>query len=436
MVIRPVRMSIQIALAVILAQALIGGAVRAQDVGAGDAAPRDYVAEVRANFTSEARAYWTTKVVLGLVGTLFGILIGGAFLFTRLSARIRDFAHAGAPNHYGRALIYLTVYSVIGFVLSSPLSWYSGHAIEHQYELSNQSFGGWLGDELKGLLVSIVMFGGTGLLALAYLAIRRSPHRWWVHLAFGSIPVVVVLTLLQPLVIDPLFNKFTPLENQQLKQQIVDLAGRTGIPGRNVYQVDRSKQTKKFNAYVTGFGASQRIVLWDTTLEGMETDEILFVMGHEMGHYRLGHIWKGIAFYSVLAFGLFFGSGLFMTWAVRRFGDRWGFTELGDLASIPLFGIALSLVGLLAQPLINGYSRTIEHDSDTFALEVTHLNDAGARAFMKLGAQNKANPEPPPLLKWFSYSHPPLVERVRYALEYRPWEEGAPNRQFRPVAER
>ncbi len=399
-----------------------------------ESSTRDYLTEVRANYTPEARNYWTTQVVLDVGGTLYGILVGLLFLFTRLSARIRDFAHRHAPNLYGRGLIYLTLYSLIAFVLSFPLSWYSGFAVEHQYALSNQSFGAWIGDELKGLAIGIAVFGGTGLVALAYFAIRKSPRRWWIHLAIGSVPVVIIFSLLTPLVIDPMFNKFVPLKNQELKQQILDLAGRAGIPGRNVYEVDKSKQTKKYNAYVSGWGASQRIVLWDTILEGMEPDEILFVMGHEMGHYRLGHIWKGIGFFSILAFGLFFGAGVFMTWAVRRFGGSWGFTELHDLASIPLFGIALSLVGLLAQPLSSSYSRFIEHESDTFALEVTHMNDAGARAFMKLGLQNKSNPEPPLVIKWFRYSHPPLIERVRYALEYRPWEEGKPNQKFQPVA--
>jgi len=394
----------------------------------------DYLAEVRANYTPEARNYWTTQVVLDLFGTLYGIVIGLVFLFTGLSARIRDFAHRHAPNLYGRGLIYITIYSLIAFVLSFPLSWYSGFQVEHQYALSNQSFGAWIGDELKGLAIGIALFGGTGLIALAYFAMRKSPRRWWIHLAIGSVPVVVILTLLQPLVIDPMFNKFVPLQNQELKAQILSLAEKAGIPGRNVYEVDKSKQTKKFNAYVSGWGASQRIVLWDTTLKGMEPDEILFVMGHEMGHYRLGHIWKGIGFFSVLAFGLFFGSGLFMTWAVGRMGSRWGFTELHDLASIPLFGIALSLVGLLAQPLSSSFSRILEHESDTFALEVTHMNDAGARAFMKLGSQNKSNPEPPAIIKWFRYSHPPLIERVRYALEYHPWQEGKPNLKFKPVA--
>jgi STE24 endopeptidase len=391
-----------------------------------------YVAELRAGFTSENRAYWTTRVVLEIAALLLGIAAGFFLLFSGWSARLRDVAMR-ARGRYLRTLVYFALYSATMFLLFLPLAVYSGWILERQYDLTTQSFGGWIGDELKGLLVSIVFLGGTGLVALAYLAIERHPRRWWLHLAVGSIPVVIVSTLIQPILIDPLFNRFEPLRDEQLRARIVALAAEAGIPGRNVYEVDKSKQTKKYNAYVSGFGASQRIVLWDTILAGMDDDELLFVMGHEMGHYRLGHIWKGIAFFSVLAFAVFFGCGVFMTWATRRFGPRWGFRELHDLASMPLFAIALSLAGLVAQPMVNAYSRSIEREADTFGLEVTRLNDAAARAFVKLAAQNRSNPEPPLLLEWFQYSHPPVVQRVTHALVYRPWEAGQPNRKFHPA---
>jgi STE24 endopeptidase len=183
---------------------------------------------------------------------------------------------------------------------------------------------------------------------------------------------------------------------------------------------------------VTGFGTSQRIVLWDTTLKGMKEDEILFVMGHEMGHYKLAHIWKGIVRYSLLSVGLLFFAWATMTWAVRRFGGRWGFSELHDIASMPLLLAALTVATFIAEPASNSYSRRVEHEADIFALEVTRMNDAGARAYIKLAAQNRSNPEPPFLIKVFQYSHPPLIERIRFALSFKPWEEGKPNQLYRP----
>ena len=396
----------------------------------GGRSAADYLAEVRANFTGEAKEYWTRNVTLNYAGMGFGILVSLVFLFSGLSARIRDFAHLKARGRYGRMLIYLTIYTLLSFVISFPLSWYQGFALEHQYQLSNQSFGAWFGDELKGLGIGIVMTAVIPLVMLAYLAIEKI-RLWWMALAIGSVPVIVILTLLQPIVIDPMFNKFTPLEDQALKQQIVDLAAKAGIPGRNVYQVDKSAQTKKFNAYVTGFGASQRIVLWDTTLKSMSKDEILFVMAHEMGHYVLAHIWKGLAAVSVLAFVAFGLVAWLTNTALARFGARWGVHEVADLAALPLLLAVLSLVGWGLAPLTNAMSRGIEHEADVFALEATHDNDAGARAFLKLAAANKSDPEPAGWVKFMLFTHPPLGERIQFALDYRPWEKGEPNRAYR-----
>jgi Zn-dependent protease with chaperone function len=331
-------------------------------------------------------------------------------------------------------LVFLTLFLLVTFVLELPLAWFSGYALEHRFGLSNQSLASWLGDEVKGLVVGVVTFGVLPILALAYLAIARSPRRWWLWISFATLPLMVAGTLLQPLVVDPLFNRFTPLRDHALRDRIVTLAERAGIPGRRVFEVDKSAQTKKFNAYVTGFGASQRIVLWDTMLQGMEDDEILFVMSHEMGHYRLGHIWKGIALYALLNFVLFFLVARIAGAALVRWGPRWGIAELSDIASLPLLATVMTLLSLDGQPLVNGVSRSIEHEADVFAMEVTRDHDGGARAFLKLGTQNRSNPEPRALVKTFLYTHPPLVERIRFALEYRPWEEGRPNRFFREAA--
>jgi Zn-dependent protease with chaperone function len=269
------------------------------------------------------------------------------------------------------------------------------------------------------------------ILWLVYTAIAKSPRRWWLWLALGTLPLVVAGTLIGPLVIDPVFNKFTPLRNQELKTRILDLAAKAGIPGRNVFEVNKSEQTKKYNAYVSGFGVSQRIVLWDTILEGMTEDEILYVMGHEMGHYKLGHIWRGIAFTSALSLLLFFLCGRIAGWGMARFGRSWGFTELHDVASLPLLYATLSLVVFLVQPLIHAHARNVETEADVYGLELTHDNDAAARAFVKLGSQNKSNPEPSVFVKYALYSHPPDAERLRLAMSYRPWEEGRPNRFFK-----
>jgi Zn-dependent protease with chaperone function len=266
-----------------------------------------------------------------------------------------------------------------------------------------------------------------------YTVVRRFPRGWWLVLALGTLPVIVGVMVIQPVVVEPLFNRFTPLQDKQLETQILEVAGRAGIPARHVFQVDKSRQTHKYNAYVTGFGPSQRIVLWDTTLEGMEADEILFVVGHEAGHYRLGHIWFFMVVVTLLAFVFFWLCAVLLPPAIRRWGGRWGFHELHDVASVPLFVAAITVFSFVVQPGVNGLSRHIERESDTFGLEVTHLNDAAARAFIKLASQNRSNPDPSRAVEFFLYSHPPLVQRVRFAQTYRPWEEGRPNRVFKPA---
>jgi Zn-dependent protease with chaperone function len=247
-----------------------------------------------------------------------------------------------------------------------------------------------------------------------------------------AIPVIVTGALIEPVLIDPVFNRFTPLDDQRLKGEILTLAERAGIPASNVYVVNKSAQTKKFNAYVNGIGASQRIVLWDTTLHGMRDDEILFVMGHEMGHYRLHHVWKGLGLESLLWLVLFTITAVLATRAMRRFSRRWGFDEMHDVASIPLIVLTISVLALLAQPLANAVTREFEHEADIYALELTHANDAGARAFIALASQNRSDPEPPAFVELTEYTHPPLIERIRFALGYHPWDQGEPNQLYEP----
>jgi Zn-dependent protease with chaperone function len=345
---------------------------------------------------------------------------------------MRDVARGLSRRTYVQVLVYLALYLVMGFVLGFPLAFYQGFALEHRYGLSTEGFGPWFLDLLKDLAVSLVFLGVVPLVRLAYVPIRRFPRRWWLVLGLGALPVILAGTFIQPLVVDPLFNRFTPLENKRLEARILEVADRAGIPARHVFQVDRSRQTRKFNAYVSGFGPSQRIVLWDTVLRGMTSDEIVFVVGHEAAHYRLRHMWWVILFFTGLSFVFFRLSAGFVRWSMARWGGRWGFTELHDIASLPLFVVALTLFSFLAQPGVNAFSRRLERDADTFGLELTRTNDAAASAFMKLGSQNRADPEPAPFVEFFQYSHPPLLERMRYALAYRPWEEGRPNRFHRP----
>jgi STE24 endopeptidase len=282
-------------------------------------------------------------------------------------------------------------------------------------------------------VTTVVALGVLPLIALAWRLIQRSPRRWWLWLAALTLPVTLALMLLEPVVFDPLFNRFQPLQDASLRTEVLALARRAGIPARHVYEVDMSTRTRKLNAYVNGFGASQRVVFWDTTLRRMKRDEILFVTGHEMGHYVLGHAWETLLLISAGAYlGFWLCARLVALW-LAIFGRTWGVEGLDDLAALPVLALSLTLVALLAAPATNALSRRAEHEADIYGLEITHDNDAAARAFLKLAQDNRSDPAPTPLVRVLLYSHPPLADRIRFALDYRPWAHGQANRYWRPA---
>ena len=430
-----------------LADSLRAGSLHSDSLRAGSrAAPApagaltpapDRLAQAYASFTSENRAYARIRVALRLLAPWYGVLAGMFLLFTRLSARFRDVAHGLGRHLYVRVLVYFTLYTLAMFLLSLPLAWYEEYAVEHQFALSTQSWFGWLGDSLKSVVFSIVAVGVVPVLSIAWASLERAPRRWWLWLAAGTLPVALAAVLLQPIVFDPLFHRFTPLPDSPLRHELLDLAARAGIPARHVYEIDMSSTTRKLNAYVNGFGASQRIVLWDTTLRAMKRDEILFVMGHEMGHYALGHIWKFVLFLGAGAYLVFFLVARIHAWGVRRFAGLWGLQgadSVADLAAMPMLAIAISLVLTASTPAVNALTRATEHEADVFGLELTHDNDAAERAFLQLAAGNRSDPDPPRWIELLLYDHPPLAARIRFAHEYRPWARGEKPRFYPPAA--
>ena len=395
---------------------------------------RDYLAEAHASFSAENRAYAGARVVLRLLGPLYGILIGLLIMFTGLSVRFRDIAMGLGHRRYVRVLVYFALYSTTVFLLGLPLAWYEEFALEHQFGLSTETLGNWCLDSFKGQVLSIVVVGVLPLLSLAWGAIEKSPRRWWLWLALGTLPVMLAGTLLEPVLLDPVFNKFTPLQDTVLRGEILALGQRAGIPARHVFQVDMSKRTRKLNAYVNGFGASQRIVLWDTTLQRMQHDEILFVMGHEMGHYILHHVWKFLGLVAVGAFFVFWLCARITEAWLALFGRHWGVHEVRDLAAMPVLALSLTMATLVVMPAVNWSSREAEHEADIFGLEITRDNDAAARAFLKLAQDNRADPSPPGWIRVLLYDHPALADRISFALAYHPWTSGQPNKFFKPAA--
>jgi STE24 endopeptidase len=379
--------------------------------------------------TPDMRRHSRLEEMLYFAGQAYGAAVLLLVLGTGLSRRLREVAARIGRRPLLGSMLYFALFSVVTTLLSFPFDYYAGFLVPHQFDLTSQSFGGWLADAAKGVGVGIVL--GAPVAALALFAIRRF-RRWWLVLWLGSIPLILAGIVIWPLFIDPLFNHFVPLRDPVLRSKLLAEASRAGIAGGRVYQVDKSRQTKTMNAYVTGLGPSQRIVLWDTLLSKMTHDEILAVMGHEMGHYVLHHLWKGFAVSLAVSFVVFLIGQSVAEWGVVRFGPRWGFAAAADPAALPWLLLVLTAITFLLSPVISGFSRWEEHQADQFGLELTHLNEASATSFIKFAEDSKQDPYPSRFIEWWIYSHPPLGRRVEFALRYRPWEKGKPNELWKP----
>jgi Zn-dependent protease with chaperone function len=374
--------------------------------------------------TQRALAYHRSGNVLWVVTTTWGLVIPAMFLFTGLSARIRTWAKALGRKWFFIVGLYFVIFSVITFVIDLPLSYYQGFVRQHAYGLSNQTFEKWAGDQVKGLMVSLVM--GVMFLWVPYLLLKKSPGRWWLYTGLAAIPFLVLVIFVQPIWIDPLFNRFGPMKDKVLEADILRLAERAGIEGSRVFEVAKSEDTKALNAYVAGVGGTKRIVLWDTILARLEPPQLLVVMGHEMGHYVLGHVWKLIVFFSALIIATLYAVHRVAGRLIDRHRERFGFHELSDVASLPLILLLFSAFSLLVTPGALAVQRHFEHEADRFGLEITHGNSAAATAFAILQQDNLAVPRPGPLYVLWRASHPPLGERIDFCNDYRPWETGAP----------
>jgi len=376
--------------------------------------------------SAKAVRYHRGGIWIAVFQTLLGLAISLLFLFTGWSARIRDVARRISPSWFLTIAIYGVIFSLLMAVIDLPVSYYTDFVREHRFGLSNQTFGKWLQDSLFNLAIG-TLFSAL-LLWVPYGLLKRSPRRWWLYTGLLAVPFLLLLILIQPIWIDPLFNKFGPMKNQALEARILDLAAQAGIEGGRVYEVEKSADTRTLNAYVTGFGQTKRIVLWDTTIARLSEEELLFVMGHEMGHYVLGHVWKRIGFLALLIITTLYLVYRTAQGLISRFRERFGFDSLDDIASYPLLTLLFGLFFLLAQPAFLAFSRSSEREADRFGLEITRDNRQAATAFVKLQEDNLAVPRPHWLVKLWRGSHPPLGERIDFCNEYRPWEKGQPLR--------
>lgn len=315
---------------------------------------------------------------------------------------------ANLANADLRVLAYVSGFGLSALALSLPLEMYE-HTRAVHYKLSAQTWFAWFGDQAKSLAVGAVM--GLPIVLVLYRLLAAAPATWWLWMGLIYLALAVVLAQLSPVLITPLFLKFTPFDDEPLAARLRELAARAGAQVAGVFRTNLSAKTTAANAWLSGLGRTRRIVLADTLLDHYPADEILSIFAHELGHHVHKDIWRGLLISSAVGMAGFWLSGLVVDWAVVRFG----YGGPADLSAFPWLVLALTLFGVLTSPLLNGFSRQQEHAADGYALAHGPSPAAYADALTRLANQNLTDPEPPAWLVWFSYSHPPILERIARA---------------------
>jgi STE24 endopeptidase len=365
-------------------------------------------------------AYFEGGYWLSLADFVYGVGIAWVFLGTGLSRRIREFAERRTPHRTLRTAIYAVSYVVLTSVLTFPLAFYRGFVREHWYELSDQSFGSWMKDQLMALGVGVVVF--SLLLVLLYGVFRRAPRTWWLWGAMTSLSVMVLVSLLAPVYIFPLFNEYRPLSQPELRETILRMARANGVPADEVYQYDASRQTKTISANVSGFLGTLRLSLNDNLLARCSPAEVRAVMGHEIGHYVLHHTYEGMLFFGVILVVGFAALSCSFGAVQRRFRERFGIRGIEDEAGLPLLAVLLSAYFLAVSPLTNSFVRSNEAEADIFGLNASREADGFAEVALKLSEYRKL--EPGPLEEWIFFDHPSGRARIHMAMEWKAAQAG------------
>ena len=380
----------------------------------------------------KAVAYSRAGYALYFLSVFVGLLVLFLALRTGFAGRLRDFAQRKAENRLVQGLIFIPLLVLVLRLADLPvhLVW---HGLSLHYQQSVQGWGSWLVDWLKVSLMVVVFYVIMG--QLVFFAMRWSPRRWWFYFWLAALPLLLILFFLEPVVIDPLFFKFEPLaaSQPQLAADLAKLTHRAGleIPPQRMFVMKASAKTNELNAYVIGFGASKRVVIYDTMLKKMTPQETLFVFGHESGHYVLNHVRNGILFFSaVLLLALYLAFRL-LGFVLDRWGLEWKIYGPHDWAALAILLLFIDAMAFVSSPVINGYSRMEEHHADIFGLELIHgivpgSGQVAAHSFQAMGESDLSDPNPPAFITFWLYTHPPLAERLVFAHSYDPWGKGEP----------
>lgn len=337
-----------------------------------------------------------------------------------ISRAFENWSISSAKYKWLQNAIYLIWLSFLSFMATLPIS-YLSYSLTKKYHISTQTIASWMKDQFIDFWLNY----GTMLILVSvlYWLIKKSTKRWWLYAWLLSIPFTLFMMFIQPIVIDPLYNDFYPLKDKQLEAEILEFASKANIPAEHVFEVNMAQKTNSLNAYVTGIGSNARIVLWDTTLNKLSDQQILFIMAHEMAHYVEKHIYFNIATSLILSLiGLYLTSKI-MNLIVNRLGTVLNITTIQDIRSLPLFLMIISMLLFLSSPVSNLISRYQETRADRYAIEMTKNTEAGITTFQELTRSGLSQVNPPVLVKIFRYGHPTMLERIstleEYELEHR-----------------
>ena len=380
-----------------------------------DTATAAYVATLSPQALARSDAYFEGGYWLALGDFIIALLVAWLLLGTRLSVRMRDWAQRRTRRRALQSALYAIQYIVLTTILTLPWAAYEGYFREHQYGMSTQHVSDWLGDQLKALLIGLI-FGTVAIVAI-YAAIRRANKSWWIWGALVVLALLVFQAVISPSYLEPVFNKFYPLPDGPLKQQILSLARANGIAAKQVYEFDASRQTTKMSAHVSGLFGSAQISLNDNLMRRGSPEEIKAVLGHEMGHYVMNHVYKSIVY-----FGLVIVIGFaFVAWAYRALqagsSRRWGLHDVSDEAALPLLVALFSIYGFMLTPVQNSITRSMEVEADAFGLNAAREPDGFAQAALHLSEYRKMRPSP--IEEFIFFDHPSGWNRIHRAMVWK-----------------
>lgn len=367
------------------------------------------------NISNRAYSYRKSGLNIWAINLILKFLVPLLFLTTGLSKKIGILAEGSRRGLFLTAFIYAIIFSLIDLVLSLPTSFYGSYILKHKYNLSNQSIYRWFELIIKSFILNGLVF--SLFIWFPYYLMYRSPNRWWLYLGLLSIPIMVFISFISPMYIDPIYNKYTAIKDKELEKNIQLLLKKSGIEDAEIYQVDKSRDTKEMNAYMTGVFKSKRIVLWDNTIDKLNRREVLSVTAHEIGHYVKGHIWKGIVlggFGSILLMYLIYRTS---NWILLKSNGSFGFNKLYNIASVPLIILVLNFYMFFASPIINFGSRYVEREADAYEIYLTQDKEAAISTILKLYEESLGLPRPSQLFKIWYHSHPTAEERIEFFRE-------------------